>query len=65
MANYKGEYISKDASKLEAQIKEKYGKKRGAAMIIDARQCVDYELDSNYSQMDYMRKYLEKLKSKL
>lgn len=59
------EYISKEAEKLEKQIREKYGK-RGAAMIETARQTVEYELDSSgYSQMEFVRLLIKELEHKL
>lgn len=59
------EYISKEAEKLEKQIREKYGK-RGAAMIETARQTVEYELDSSgYSQMEFVRLLIKELERKL
>lgn len=61
-----GEYISKEAASLEMQVKEKYGKKRGSAMIQDARQCAEYGFDSSeFSQMEYLKKFIANLKGKL
>lgn len=66
MPRYKSEHISKKAERLEGEIKKKYGSKRGGVMLIDARQCVEYEIDSqNYSQMEFVRKYIEALERKL
>lgn len=59
------EYISKEAEKLEKQIKEKYGK-RGAAMIEAARQTVEYELDSSgYSQIQFVKLLIKELEKRL
>lgn len=66
MPRYQGEYISKEVDKLEEQIKERYGKKAGGAMLVAARQNVEYELDSsNYSQMQFVKLYTEELKRRL
>ena len=66
MPRYKSEHISKRAEELEKKIKEKYGSKRGRAMLVDARQCVEYEIDSpKYSQISFVRKYIEALERRL
>lgn len=66
MSRVHSENISKEVEKLEKELKKRYGTKRGAAMIADARQCVEYELDSNdYSQMLFLHHYTLELRRKL